>query len=138
MMKNNGFTLIELLIAVAVVGILAAIAYPSYTEYTNKTRRAEVAALLMEAVQITERQYSQDQNYDNAKSKIPQQSPTDGEAKLYDIKLVTDAKDELVKGGYVIKATAVEKGSMAKDVCNNMSIDGQGTRLPDDEKCWRR
>ncbi|WP_205895181.1 type IV pilin protein [Metapseudomonas otitidis] len=138
MMKNNGFTLIELLIAVAVVGILAAIAYPSYTEYTNKTRRAEVAALLMEAVQITERQYSQNEKYEDAKDKIPQQSPRDGGAKLYDIKLVTDAKDELVEGGYVIKATAVEKGSMAKDVCKDMSIDGQGKRLPDDEKCWRR
>ncbi|WP_182851817.1 type IV pilin protein [Metapseudomonas otitidis] len=138
MMKKNGFTLIELLIAVAVVGILAAIAYPSYTEYTNKTRRAEVAALLMEAVQITERQYSQNEKYEDAKNKIPQQSPRDGGAKLYSIQLVTDPGDKLVKGGYVIKATAVDTGPMAKDVCKDMSIDGQGTRSPDNEKCWRR
>lgn len=137
-MKKNGFTLIELLIAVAVVGILAAIAYPSYTEYTNKTRRAEVAALLMEAVQITERQYSQNEKYEDAKDKIPQQSPRDGGAKLYSIQLVTDPGDKLVKGGYVIKATAVDTGPMAKDVCKDMSIDGQGTRSPDNEKCWRR
>lgn len=138
MMKDNGFTLIELLVAVAVAGILAAIAYPSYIEYTYKTRRAEVAALLMEAVQITERQYSQSSSYDDAKTKIPTQSPRDGVTKLYDIQLVTDTSDTLVKGGYVIKATAVTTGSMAKDVCKNMSIDGQGTRLPNDEKCWRR
>lgn len=137
-MKVNGFTLIELLIAVAVVGILAAIAYPSYIEYTNKTRRAEVAALLMEAVQVTERQYSQSSSYADAKDKIPKKSPRDGAGKLYDISLVTDASDALVKGGYVIKATAVDTGSMAKDVCKSMSIDGQGTRLPNDEKCWRR
>lgn len=137
-MKDNGFTLIELLVAVAIAGILVAIVYPSYIEYTYKTRRAEVAALLMEAVQITERQYSQSSSYDDAKTKIPTQSPVDGATKLYDIQLVTDTSDTLVKGGYVIKATAVTTGSMAKDVCKNMSIDGQGTRLPNDEKCWRR
>ncbi|WP_236233010.1 type IV pilin protein [Pseudomonas tohonis] len=133
-MTSRGFTLIELLIAVAVVGILAAIAYPSYTEYTKKTRRAEAAAILMEAVQVTERHYSQNGNYTNVA--IPSQSPSSG-VKLFDISLSTDA-GQGAKGGYVIKAIAVDGGAMATDACKSMSIDGLGDRLPDDQKCWRR
>ena len=80
-MKNRGFTLIEVMIVVAVIGILAAVAYPSYVEYTKKTRRAEAAAVLMDAVQVVERNFSQNGVYSGAG--IPSQSPVTGGGGVY-------------------------------------------------------
>lgn len=134
-MRDKGFTLIELMIAVAIVGILAAIAYPSYTEYVKKTRRAEAASVLMEAVQVAERYFTQNGSY--AGAPIPSQSPQTGTA-VYNVALNTDTSDPDVKGGFLVTATAVAGSVMAGDACADMSIDGLGERLPDDEHCWRR
>lgn len=130
-MKTKGFTLIELMIAVAIIGILAAIVYPSYTEYTKKTRRAEAAAVLMEAAQVTERHFSQNGVYLGAP--IPSRSPMGG-TKIYDIALTTGDASE---GGYLITATAVSGGLLDGDTCETMTINALGVRLPDDNKCWR-
>ena len=134
-MMSRGFTLIELMIAVAIVGLLAAVAYPSYTEYVKKTRRAEAAAILLEAAQIAERQFSQTGSY--AGAPIPSQSPSGGSA-AYNVALNTDPADPLVLGGFSISASAVSGGSMAGDTCADMSVNGLGERFPDNETCWRR
>lgn len=132
-MKRNGFTLIELMIAVAVVGILAAIAYPSYTEYVKKTRRAEVAAVMLENVQLMERFYSQNGTYVGAT--IVGQSPADGTA-VYNI-AVDDAQTN--DAAFVIDATAVDGGVMDGDTCASLSVNELGDLTSSDNAvCWRR
>lgn len=130
-MENKGFTLIELMIAVAIIGFLAAIAYPSYLEFTKKTRRAEGAATVMEAMQVTERHFSQTGVY--AGAPIPDRSPQSG-SQVYNIELADgDAKD----GGYLITATAVNGSLLEGDDCAVISINALGLREPNDPKCWR-
>ncbi len=60
---NRGFTLIELLITVAIVGILAAVAYPMYTQQVQKNNRATAKARLVQAAQLLERFYSDNNSY---------------------------------------------------------------------------
>ena len=131
-MKSRGFTLIEVMIAVAVIGILAAIAYPSYVEYTKKARRAEAAAVLMDAVQVVERGFSQTGAYSGAG--IPGQSPVIGDA-VYTINFAAGVAGA---GGYVVTANAVAGGMMAGDTCAAMSINAVGVQAPNNDLCWRR
>ncbi|MHA6495295.1 type IV pilin protein [Pseudomonas borbori] len=63
MPRQNGFTLIELMIAVVILAILAAIAIPNYQQYLLKSGRSEGQAKLLEAMQMQERFYSQNQAY---------------------------------------------------------------------------
>ena len=60
----TGFTLIELMIVVAIIAILAAVAYPAYTQSVARSRRADAKAVLLEAAQWIERQYSVSGVYD--------------------------------------------------------------------------
>lgn len=131
-MKNKGFTLIEVMIAVAIIGILAAIAYPSYVEYTKKTRRAEAGAVLLDAVQVVERGFSQTGAYSGAD--IPTQSPVTGAA-VYNINFAAGEADD---GGYIVTANAVAGGLMVGDDCEAMSINAVGVQAPNDDTCWRR
>jgi type IV pilus assembly protein PilE len=63
MRAKLGFTLIELLIVIAILGILAAIAYPTYTEYVERGRRNDAKAVLLEATQFLERQFTEKGTY---------------------------------------------------------------------------
>jgi len=130
--NSKGFTLIEVMIVVAIVGILAAIAYPSYVENIRKTRRAEAAAVVMEAVQVVERNFSQNGAYSGAG--MPNQSPAGGVA-VYNIAFGAGIAAD---GGYVVTATAVGGGLMAGDDCAVMSMNAIGVTAPDDDLCWRR
>lgn len=60
---QHGVTLIELLITVMIVGILAAVAYPSYLDYVLRANRASAQAVLMEAAQLLERNYTTNNCY---------------------------------------------------------------------------
>nr|WP_027903092.1 MULTISPECIES: type IV pilin protein [unclassified Pseudomonas] len=125
-MSQKGFTLIELMVTVAIIGILAAIAYPSYTEYVKKTRRAEAAALLLNTAQLVERYYSQHGSYGG----VPDEGIKEGISK------VTLGDGDAADGGYLL--TVDSGGVLTGDDCASMSINAIGTKLPDNDKCWRR
>ena len=61
--RNRGFTLVELLITVTIIGILSAIAYPAYTNQVQKSNRAQAKARLVQAAQLLERFYSDNNKY---------------------------------------------------------------------------
>ena len=55
---SRGFTLIEMMVVVAIIAILAAVAYPSYRDSVARGRRSDAKAVLTEAAQWVEREYT--------------------------------------------------------------------------------
>lgn len=140
-----GFTLIELMITVAVVGILAALAYPSYTEYVRRGKRTDAKAVLLEAAQLMERNYTESNSYAvnsaGTAMTLPvalQQSPKGSAAANYTITLPSGS---LTATAFVLNAAPT--GSMASDACGTLSINQLGVRSVSGggrtvEECWGR
>lgn len=61
--RSGGFSLIELMTVVAIIAVIAAIAYPSYQSQIQKSNRAQGKARLMQATQLLERFYSDNNTY---------------------------------------------------------------------------
>jgi type IV pilus assembly protein PilE len=137
--RSGGLTLIELMIVVAILGILVGIAYPAYQEQMRKGRRADAQAVLMQAVQVLERFYSENQRYDQdiagTAFALPaqlQQAPRDGATKFYDLALQTP----LAAQTYTLRA--VPKGAQVGDRCGTMTITHTGQQAAAKDDCWRR
>jgi type IV pilus assembly protein PilE len=61
--SESGFSLIELMIVVVVVAILAGVAYPLYTNQVMKGNRAQAKTRMVQAAQLLERFYSDNNTY---------------------------------------------------------------------------
>jgi type IV pilus assembly protein PilE len=148
--RERGFTLIELMITVVIIGILTAIAYPSYQEYVRRGNRAEARSILLEDVQILERNYTTANRHDAINSDgsggapvIITQSPKTGTAK-YNIAVNTASQiaGACATAGQCYMLTATPTGNMAGDNCGNLRIDDSGARdatgALGTAACWER
>lgn len=140
-MKKNkskkGFTLIEVMIVVAIIGIIAAIAYPSYMTSVRKSNRTEAKTELYDVAQRLQRCYTTYARFDSNQCAVYTQLttgagfiPSQGRG-FYQITISDDTRTT-----YTLTATAVlapQTGDV-QDGCNVMTLNHQGTSLPD--VCW--
>lgn len=142
--KHNGFTLLELMVTVAIIGILSAIAIPSYSQYINQANRSDAKAVLLENVQILERNYTESNRYDldsNGNSVallLVAKSPKPGSGTaLYNI-----ASPILTTTTYNLTATPIAGSRMEGDECGTLSINQSGqkgaTGSLGSNACWRK
>lgn len=139
MNKQQGFSLIELMIAVAIVGILATIAYPAYQDQVRKGRRADAQAVLLQAAQWMERQYTESLRYDQdtagAARALPTglaKSPMDGTDSFYTISL-----SAVSATAFTLTATAT--GVQAADTCGDLTLTNTGLKGVSKstvDNCW--
>ncbi len=138
-MKNSkGFTLIELMIVVAIVAILAAIALPAYQNSVTKARRSEGKAMLLEAAQRQERQFTQYNQYavditvDTPPTKI---LINPNSANSYYSLTLTGAS------ATAFTLNAVPQGGHSDNECGTLSINQVGTKTISGTGtvagCWR-
>ena len=147
MTLQRGFTLMELIIAMVIIGVLTAIALPNYTAYIQRSNRSEARNALLEAAVWMERWRTERGLYGNAPATpvVPPvgfpftQVPAAPATAKYTIAAPTIAAGGI---GYTIIATPT--GTMAGDVCGNLSVDETGRRMftvgpgASQDVCWNR
>ncbi|WP_280564399.1 MULTISPECIES: type IV pilin protein [unclassified Chromohalobacter] len=128
MRRAQGFSLIELMIVLVIIGILAAIAIPAYTDYVRKAERGDAQATLMQLAYWMERQYTQENRYDNGKP-LPD-SITKPDEGAYEFGFMEGGRSA---NEFTLKAKPT--GSQSEDRCGVLTLDETGKREPED--CWQ-
>ena len=138
--RQAGFSLVELLVVLVIMGLLSALALPGYTRYVQRGNRTEVMAALLEAQHFMERYYSANGQYLSPANAVPmlpqrlQRIPIQGTVR-YQLSI-----REATVNSYLLQA--VPEGSMAGDVCGNLTINQTGLRgvlnsTNSVSECWR-
>lgn len=141
---QKGFTLMEVMVTVAIIGILSAIAIPSYSQYINQANRSDAKAVLLENVQILERNYTESNRYDldssgnSVASLLVTKSPKPGSGTaLYNI-----ASPTLTATTYNLTAIPITGSRMEGDGCGTLSINQLGQKAATgslgSNTCWRK
>lgn len=122
MKKPKGFSLLELMIVVVVVAILSAVAYPSYQAHIAASRRAEARAVLMEAAQYMEREFTLTGDYGSASLASAGLStlPREGGSAYYQLAVSVSAS------GALFTLSATPTGGMSEDNCGVLVLDQTG------------
>ena len=138
--RQAGFSLVELLVVLVIMGVLSALALPGYSRYVQRGNRTEVMAALLEAQHFMERYYSANGQYLSPANAVPmlpqrlQRIPLQGTVR-YQLSV-----REATVNSYLLQA--VPEGSMAGDVCGNLTINQTGLRgvlnsTRSVAECWR-
>jgi len=146
--RGAGFTLIEVVVAMVVAAILAAIAIPQYTAYTTRAKRSEAKAVLAQAAQFMERNYTQAGAYNldaaanppAALAALPasmSQAPLSGTANY----LIT--LSAVAAQSFTLSATPVGSPGFTDADCGTLTLDNTGLQgatggTLSAADCWRR
>lgn len=144
--RVGGFTLIEVMVVVAIVAILAAIALPNYREHVARGRRADGKALLLEAAQWLERQYSLSRSYASSSGGATINTAALNAAPLAASQSASKFYTLSFASGPSTTAYALQiapAGAMENDKCGSFRIDQTGQRSVTGTgatvaQCWGR
>jgi type IV pilus assembly protein PilE len=138
--RQAGFSLVELLVVLVIMGVLSALALPGYSRFVQRGNRTEVMAALLEAQHFMGRYYSANGQYLSPANAVPmlpqrlQRIPIQGTVR-YQLSV-----REATLNTYQLQS--VPEGSMAGDVCGNLTINQTGLRgvlnsTNSVSECWR-
>jgi len=139
-MNQRGFTLLEAAIVAAVLSILVAVAYPSYVGHVTRSNRAAAKAVLEQAAQYMERQFTTTNAYPNASDLaaanylvVPLGATS--ASKKYDISLGAGSGTN----AFVLVATPAT--SSVDPQCQTLTMDNIGNRTSSagvSLECWQK
>ncbi|CAG1010927.1 hypothetical protein BURK2_04140 [Burkholderiales bacterium] len=137
--RQKGMTLIELVIVIAVVAILGGIAYPSYIAYMQRGNRAAAKAVLDQAAQYMERQFTTTNVYPDsvqfaAAGYNVAPLGSSGPTKKYDVTLTAATPT-----AFTLRATPTSGSVDPK--CGWLALDNLGNRASElgvARECWDR